>query len=103
MGRSKGSVRERQIVPANADQANRAAPADPAQEALARQARRRRRWALAAMLFPLLFATVIAVGLAAMFFKRMEIFRPAHSSAGAPPCYTRLIHPGAIPQQFAQV
>lgn len=41
--------------------------------------RRNGRWALAALLVPLLFLAVIAFGLAAMHTRRMEIFRPAPS------------------------
>ena len=52
----------------------------PAQERMRRLARRRRQWALWALLFPLVFTTVIAIGLLAMFYKRMEFFRPAHAS-----------------------
>lgn len=46
-----------------------------------RQARRRRNAALWALLFPLIFTTVIAIGLAAMYYRQMEFFRPSHAGA----------------------
>jgi len=57
------------------------APAGPEasaakQELARRQAKRRRKAALWALLFPLIFTTVIAIGLAAMYYRRMEFFRP---------------------------
>ncbi|SPE27566.1 exported hypothetical protein [Burkholderiales bacterium] len=85
---------------AKSNQARTATPADRAREERAR--RRRRRWAIGAMLFPLLFATVIAIGLAAMFYRRMEIFRPGHSSAGTPPCCAMLNQVGAGQRESAQ-
>jgi len=38
--------------------------------------RRRRRWAVLAVLFPLFFLMVIGVGVAAMYYRRMEFFKP---------------------------
>lgn len=73
-----------------------------ARERSLRQARRRRHWALWALLFPLIFTTVIAIGLAAMFYKRMEFFRPAHATAAPWPCCTGLIQSGARPHAGAQ-
>jgi len=74
-------------------------PSESAREALAR--RRRRRWAIGAMLFPLFFFMVIAIGIAAMYYRRMEIFRPGHSSAGAPPCCALLNQAGAGQRETA--
>jgi len=79
-----------------------AAPLDPAREALARQARRRRRWAIGALVFPLIVATVIAIGLVAMFYRHMEFFRPAPSSRSALPCCAPLVHAGAAHPKSAQ-
>jgi len=70
------------------------------QEELRRQARRKRHWALWALLFPLLFTTVIALGLIAMFYKRMEFFRPAHAAARN--CCVALIQSRAAVPEFAQ-
>ena len=54
-----------------------AGPNAPAETAAAcRRRRRRRRWALLAILFPLFFLAVIALGVAAMYYHRMEFFRP---------------------------
>ena len=63
---------------AAAGQATEAARAD------ARRQARRRRIALGAMLFPLFFLIVIAVGIVAMHHGRagMEFFRPAPSGDG---------------------
>ncbi|HXY21252.1 MAG TPA: hypothetical protein VEI29_01115 [Burkholderiaceae bacterium] len=69
-------------------------------ERLRRQARRRRHWALWALLFPLLFTTVIALGLIAMFYKRMEFFRPSHAAARS--CCVALIQSRAAAPEFAQ-
>jgi len=71
----------------------------PAAQDRARRARRRRTFALLALLFPLLFATVIAVGLLAMAYRHMEIFRPSHGST-AHPTYT--LQAGAALAYFAQ-
>lgn len=43
--------------------------------------RRKWRWAVLGLLFPLLFFLVIAVGVAAMAFRHMEIFRPTERGA----------------------
>ena len=69
-------------------------------ERLRRQARRQRHWALWALLFPLLFTTVIALGLMAMFYKRMEFFRPAHAAARS--CCVALIQSRAALRETAQ-
>jgi hypothetical protein len=52
--------------------------ADPRTESAgdARRTRRRRRWAIVAVLFPLFFLMVILLGLAAMYYRHMEFFRP---------------------------
>jgi len=59
-------------------------PATMEARAAARIAARRRRIALGAMLFPLLFLVVIAIGLVAMHHGRvgMEFFKPAPSGDG---------------------
>ena len=56
------------------DPARRRAPA--AQTPRRREARRRR-WTVLAVLFPLFFFVVIALGLVAMYFRHMEFFKPA--------------------------
>jgi hypothetical protein len=89
------SKRPKPVAPARTD-ADRAAN----QERLRRQARRQRHWALWALLFPLLFTTVIALGLIAMFYKRMEFFRPSHAAARSG-CVA-LIQTGAAAPEFAQ-
>jgi hypothetical protein len=86
-------------MPAKTNRGRTVRPADAAREALAR---RRRRWAIGAMLFPLFFTTVIAIGLIAMLYRHMEIFRPGHSSAGAPPCCALLTQDGALARESAQ-
>ena len=69
-------------------------------ERLRRQARRQRHWALWALLFPLLFTTLIALGLVAMFYKRMEFFRPAHAAARS--CCVALVQSRAALPETAQ-
>ena len=72
------------------------APVDPRAKAPAalREARRRR-WTLLAVLFPLFFFLVIALGLAAMYFRHMEFFRPAR--VGAQPGSPLALVPPALP------
>jgi len=59
-------------------------PPTNAERAAARSQARRRRIALGAMLFPLFFLIVIAVGIVAMHHGRagMEFFKPAPSGDG---------------------
>jgi len=71
-----------------------------AQQRSRRHARRQRHLALWALVIPLLFTTVIALGLMAMFYKRMEFFRPAHAAARS--ACVALIQAGASPRQTAQ-
>jgi hypothetical protein len=40
------------------------------------RARRLRRWAILAVLFPVFFLVVIGIGVAAMYYRRMEFFKP---------------------------
>jgi len=58
----------------------RKSPASPSRAPGGRE-RRRRNWTILAILFPLVFFLVIAIGLAAMYFKRMEFFRPGKATA----------------------
>ncbi len=51
----------------------------------AARVRRRRRWALAALLFPLIFCAVVGVGVFLMFHRQMAFFRPAPAGLAAPP------------------
>jgi len=48
-------------------------------------ARQRHWWALAALLFPLLFCAVVGVGVFLMFHRQMAFFRPAPVGLAAPP------------------
>jgi type II secretory pathway component PulK len=47
--------------------------------------RKRRRAALIAVLFPLFFLVVIAIGVAAMYYRQMSFFKPAEVGALSPP------------------
>ncbi len=58
-----------------------------AHSAAQRREARRRRWTILALLFPLFFFLVIAFGLATMYFRQMEFFRPARVG----------MHPGPPP------
>ena len=71
--------------------------------------RRRWRWALLGLLFPLLFFVVIAIGVAAMAFRHMEIFRPVERGAlpaaplaQAPGAALRATAPGAAARALAR-
>lgn len=54
----------------------RKGPATPADAAQHRRSRRARRSAWIALLFPLIFFLVVAIGLFAMANRRMEFFKP---------------------------
>jgi len=72
---------ESRTVRAPAARASPEARPGPAHDML--RARRRRRWALLALLFPAIFFAVVAFGVASMFYGRMSIFRPAPAGSDA--------------------
>lgn len=63
----------------DARQGQEAPPAEGGAKPL-RPRRRRERWALAALLFPLFFTAVVGTGVYLMFHRQLGFFRPAHAT-----------------------